>query len=392
MINIKDYLKPTFKLKIREYFSFLKFFFSLNKYSIIQDSSYKIVNLKNGINEEIYLQKVYKISSGGLINIKSNEINLITFENATLTESSDFIRLNNNKIYNPYFNYKVNKYFITTSPDYIKKKNEVYFLKNIKTNREIDTAFNLVSSNNSWSHFLALVAPKIRYISELNSNKKISIVTNFINDSQILEIINIEASKFKNVSLISLREGESIQCKTLYHIELDSYIAIHGFLSSPYGIFISKTTRDYWRGLKNKLIINNQPQTLKLFIGRKARRNMSNYNEIRDFFVEKGFLEIFPENYSLAEKARIFNSASHIVGPASSGFSNIIFCQEFTKVVWFINFSRVMDTYLPTYCEEQNISLEALTGEDEHPEDLDSNTYINLDTIKLYFNNSYFEN
>ena len=392
IFSITNHIMPRSRLKIRKSFSFLKSFYSIKKYSIIKDSLHDILTIKEGAEEKIVLQKISKISSGGNITLKSNDINLLTFKSATITEGSDFIRLKNNKIYNPYFNFNVNKYFITTSPDYIKRKNDIYFLKKIKTTREVEIAFNLVSSNNSWSHFLGLVAPKIQYLSKLNSNKKISIVTNSIKDSQILEILNIEVSKFKNISLVNLKEGESIQCKILYHIELDSYIAIHGFLSSPYGIFISKTTRDYWRSLRDRLIINPQPQTLKLFIGRKGRRNLLNYDEIRDFFVNKDFLEIFPEDYSLSEKVRMFNSASHIVGPASSGFTNIIFCQKSTKVVWFMNFARVIDTYITTYCEEENISLFALTGIDECPEELNSNTLINIDLIKSYFNNSYFEN
>lgn len=391
MFNLKKNLKPSYKIKIREEFNFLMKFFNHKKYKCVHEKNLQNELLQIGLEEKVYLQNIYGISSQGYYKVFPNDIKMIAFDNATISEGSDFIRLKHNKIYNPYFNFTVNKYFITTSPDYLKSKGKKYFLKNVNTSKKYKRVFNLVSSNKSWSHFLALVLPKIQLLGKFSDDKSITVITNEIRDQQILELIKIELSEYKNIELVILKNGESVDCETLFHIDLDSYIAIHGFLSSPHSIFISKFTREYWLKLKTKLVAKNNNQDLKLFIGRKGKRNVSNYKLVRDFFMNKGFVEIFPEEYTLQEKVNLFNSASHIVGPGSSGFTNIIFCQEKTKVVWFLNFARTCDTYLTNYCNENNIDLTTLVGDDEIPEDLNSNYYLNIELIKSYFNDAYFE-
>ena len=390
MLNLKKNLKPSYKIKLREEFNFFMNFFNHEKYKYVSEKDYKIDFVKSGLEEKVYLQKVHDICSQGSYTVYPNDIKIIIFENAIITEGSDFIRLNQNRVYNPCFNFTVNKYYITNSSDFLKKSKQSYILKKVNVSRNYNLIFNLVSNNTSWSHYLAIVLPKIRLISKLNINEVITIVTNEINDQQIIELIKISTVKFENIQVVNLIRGESIYCKKIYHVELDSYISSNGFLSSPHSIFISKFTRDYWLELKDKLVKKSSIKGLKLFIGRKGLRNISNYEEIRDFFISIGFVEVFPENFSLVEKVETFNSASHIVGPASSGFSNIIFCKEKTKVVWFINFARTLDTYLPTYCIENKIDFFSLIGEDECPEDLNSNFYIDIETIKSYFNNDYF--
>ena len=391
-LNIKKYLNPHYKIKFRQEFNFFMNFLNHKKYKYLSEKDFRKDILKSGSEEKVYLQNIHGISGRGFYTVLPNDIKIITFENAIISEGSDFIRLKHNKIYNPYFNFTVNKYFVITSPDYLKSKGQKYFLKNVNTSKKYKRVFNLVSSNNSWSHFLALVLPKIQLLGKLSVNKSITVITNEIRDQQILELIKIEISEYKNIELVILKKGESVDCEKLFHVDLDSYIAIHGFLSSSHSVFISKFTREYWFKLKNKLVYKNNKQDIKLFIGRRGKRNASNYKLVRDFFINKDFVEIFPEDYTLQKKANIFNSASHVVGPGSSGFTNIIFCQQKTKVVWFLNFARTCDTYLSTYCVENNIDFCSIVGDDEIPEDLDTNYYLDIELIKSYFNDAYFEN
>ena len=385
---IKTILSKRFAHNIRIQTNYLINIFNNKKY--IKTDNYEIIKKKKGSIEKIYFPKLHKINDGGYISLITNDIKLICFENAIITDGSDFIRFKDFSVYHPYFNQKVNDYFIITSPDYLKKAKNGYLLKNIKIKNKYRLAFNLVTRNRSWSHYLVLVLPKLKFIKSLNKNENYVIITNQIKDKQLIELIELEVSNFKNIEVINLKQGESVECEKLYHVELDSFICNQGFLSSPFSVLAPSFVRNYWADLKSKLIEQQQLQNKKLFLGRSGLRNISNYDEILSFFVSKGFIEVFPEEYSLIEKAKLFNSSSHIVGPASSGFTNIIFCQEGTKVISFINFARTTDTLMGSYCEENNINVELITGNDLIPEDMNSNFYIDIEIIEEYFNEDYF--
>ncbi|MBL8524826.1 MAG: DUF563 domain-containing protein [Betaproteobacteria bacterium] len=76
----------------------------------------------------------------------------------------------------------------------------------------------------------------------------------------------------------------------------------------------------------------------RLYLGRRAApgtRKLMNGPEIEQRYLSAGFEIIYPEDYTLDEQIRMFNSATDIAGPHGSAFVNIIFCRPGTRVSVF---------------------------------------------------------
>jgi capsular polysaccharide biosynthesis protein len=119
----------------------------------------------------------------------------------------------------------------------------------------------------------------------------------------------------------------------------------------------------------------------KLYIGRYGYRNMLNNAEVEQYFVSQGFEVIHPDLFTLKEKVKIFREAAIIVGPGSSGFTNIIFCKQGTKALVFTNFQRISDCGINTLAEYFGIDLLVVIGYDKN-DSIHSSYFVPLDKIK----------
>jgi len=76
----------------------------------------------------------------------------------------------------------------------------------------------------------------------------------------------------------------------------------------------------------------------------------------------------------------LFKNAKYIVGPASSGFSNIIFSSPQEKVLTFVNATRHGDMFLTKIAQQKRISLEVIVGSELNPSQENSNYFIDPKT------------
>ena len=76
----------------------------------------------------------------------------------------------------------------------------------------------------------------------------------------------------------------------------------------------------------------------RIFIGRSGRE-FNQLQRMSGFFNKLGFVEVFPSTIP-CEKLELFANAEYIVGPGSSGFSNVIYCRKLKGLIKFYNVSR----------------------------------------------------
>ena len=74
----------------------------------------------------------------------------------------------------------------------------------------------------------------------------------------------------------------------------------------------------------------------RVYVERENVRKVDNVEEVRRFFLERGFVSVRLEGMPIAEQARIFASAEFVAGPHGAGLSNLIFTPPHARVIEFI--------------------------------------------------------
>jgi len=127
----------------------------------------------------------------------------------------------------------------------------------------------------------------------------------------------------------------------------------------------------------------SEKEEVKLYITRHAQwRNMTNNDEVETYFVSQGFKVIEAHKLDYDAKIRLFQRATEIVGPYSSGFANLVFCRPGTKVLIFSNIQRTLENFLAFYVQNFQLDAMYITEKDHVPSDPDSPFSISLSRIQ----------
>ncbi len=346
--------------------------------------------------EKMLLMKVINhITSGELI-FTVPAIELKRYSNATIFPLSDFILLENGAIWHKSYSPQFTK-MIPADKDLLENNNNILSIQNTEKVLTIKNGFSLCGvSSTIWAHFLIQFLPKIDCIEKLqiHISEEFTVILPPYTDTQIREIVSTLLRNIKGINVLELNEDECVRCENLYHLPNTSTLSDHVNYISPSDVIIPEFVLSY---LKNKFV-NNQllfktevekaiKPFRKLFIKRIGGRNLQEIQNVEVFFQHQGFDLISPHEYSLSEKRKIFSEAEIIVGPYSSGFMNLIFCQPGTKVLVFLNFQRIYELYLSTIANYFEINLVAITGVDDDP--TNSHTAYSIPQTKI--ENAYNE-
>ena len=221
------------------------------------------------------------------------------------------------------------------------------------------------------------------------TNQTITIILPNYTDPQVREVVYNYLNKINGIEILELKNGEVAICDILYHINNTAWLSEQIEYTSPIDGIIPKFVAD---SLKNNLLADlcmidkdeNKPQITmgdKLFIARSNYRNLLNYAEVENYFKQKGYLVVSPHKVSLSEKIRLFRNASLIVGPHSSGFSNLLFCKKGTKALMMVNFQKLFEPYFGFYADHFDIDITNICGFDERSTDFNSSYTIPLSKI-----------
>ncbi|MEM7597467.1 MAG: glycosyltransferase family 61 protein [Pseudomonadota bacterium] len=78
-----------------------------------------------------------------------------------------------------------------------------------------------------------------------------------------------------------------------------------------------------------------KPPSRRIYVSRQrsARRRIVNGAEVGDILAARGFEEVFAEEHSIVEVARLMAEAEYVVSPHGAGLTNLVFCAPGTKVL-----------------------------------------------------------
>ena len=215
----------------------------------------------------------------------------------------------------------------------------------------------------------------------------LTILTPAYNDAHLKKVVTEFVNrKLPQVRLIEVEPNQFACCDVLYAmnsattmIDNETYVSYVDMVIPQY---VESQLRNYMIPVSDIV----KPYR-KLYIRRKGSyRNMVNNDEVELLFSNLGFELIEPHLLSYEEKVTMFHEAEVIVGPYSSGFSNMIYCQEGTKVLILTNLQRAFEPFLTFYVQHWHLKALFVTGKDEKQQNSHSDFYIPLNRIEEALN------
>lgn len=374
--------------------SFKNKFYSQKKYVIKSKAEIKdyIIYKENGKIETLYFPKIHKLSLGGEIKIMTKGIEIYEFQNVSYSTNSDFIRFENQTTFCDKVN-RIESFFSKLGDsDFLMQKDGNYNLLSYTKSINFDFVFHMTGCfSKVWTHFLVQYYPKLNYLNLISKNDIITIVLPIDVDSHIYSLIKQFIKDLQNIRIVLVSNDTLVTCKKLVYVSNDTWLGDIGISATLFHIQISDSTVNFILNQANQLLDSLQIipekklQKTKLFIGRKGKRNITNYTEVLEYFKNLGFVEIFPHLLSFEEKLILFSNADYITGPLSSGFANIIFCREKPVVFPLVNLSRHDDLFLTKFTKNLDINYLTFLGDEKSPGFSDSDYYIDLVELNNVF-------
>ncbi len=332
-----------------------------------------------------YFPKLLGISDGGEIKYNFEDEIFYQMSDVSFNIESDFIRKDDLVVCEK-LTRKDATILVLEDFDFIARQGNNIFLKEKKKNVSLGSVFYITGVlSNFWSHFLICYYPRLAYFEQI-ADEEISIVVPYKLDENIKQLITDSVGCKKKIHFVEVDHDTTIFCNKLFYAKVNSYIMCHSNHASPYGIQISELTAKYLRSKFAESDIKNDKPFRKLFIARSGVRNILNYDEIFNYFKSLGFEEVIPHTLSLEQKRKIFGEAKQIVGPFSSGFTNLVFCNSGVQILAFVNYGRCHDTYVSTLSKIWESEFIFCSGTDVNA-DVNSDYSINLSEIDYYLKN-----
>jgi hypothetical protein len=376
----------TFRNRIR----FLFYWLNSKSYEIEDATTLGKIffELKPSSIEDIPIPRSYNFLESSVVKIHCSPLNCYQFSNAFIFSGSDFI-MTDDKVFWEKTNYKNFSHIIPLDYHLISYDGSNIRIKKRPISRTVENGFSLLGfAPFNWSHFLFQYYPKLDALVKIkeNFNDVITIIIRKDLDLHTKQLINDFTSRINNLTILEVDFGEKILCRNLFYVSNTSFIADSSNCMYFYNEIVPKYTLDFLRRAvlevkKNHLSMVDDSSNKFLFLGRKGTRNIVNYSEVESFFHQAGFITIFPDELSLKEKVHLFHNASMIAGPGSSAFSNLIFCQPKTKVLFMINFKRISEPLIGYIIAEFNLDGILLSGLDIVDNDNHSDYLITMEEL-----------
>lgn len=367
----------------------------IESYDIIKDNELEIYRYKK-ITESGYVDvpfaKINSFSKGGELSIWHDGVTLFKIDNVRVEPFSDIIKTANGAIW-----FKANKKTISKElPSdvnmihYDMEVRKVFAIKRFKIVC-VDQAFSLFGVHiTSWSHFIVEFLPKIIILNELSSIDNLIVLVPEGLDEHIRFLIEDNLA-FLNIKILYVDSNTEVSCNCLYYCSPVAYICNNATYTHVTDIVIPDHTRkiitSVFRRYNPELI---KPQ--KVYIGRVGARNIGNQSEIESLFKASDYHIVFPHLMSWQEKINVFGNATHIAGPASSGFMNALFCHKSTKILSFVNFERCFDPIFSQLIScYPNLDFWFLVGDIVGKQGINSSYKINLGELKQFVIDTDFD-
>jgi capsular polysaccharide biosynthesis protein len=367
----------------------------IESYDIITDDELEKYRYKK-ITESGYVDvpfaPVNSFSKGGKISVWQNNVNLFKIDNAKVEPFSDIIKIANKAIW-----FKANKKTISKELPcdvnmihYDMEVRKVFTIKRFEI-VYVDQAFSLFGVHiSAWAHFIVEFLPKIIILNNLNYVNNLVLLAPDGLDEHIKFLIedNLVSS---NIKILYVDPNTEVNCNCLYFCSPLAYICNNATYTHVTDIVIPNYTREIIAAVFNKY----KPEVIrpcKVYIGRLGGRNLTNHKDVELLFKASGYSVVYPHLLSWQEKVDIFGNATHVVGPASSGFMNVLFCHKKTKVLSFINFERCFDPIFSQLIEYYpDLKFWYILGDLVGRQGINSSYKINLEELSRFLIDTDFD-
>lgn len=352
-------------------------------------SAYIYIEIKPMTHEKVEMIPIYQAMPKGALTLDTAAQYCYRIENAKIRSNADYIITNDNKVIWS----KKNLHFFTKDmprdAGLIKFTDDtIYVQRQSLQVKEFENVFSLCGVySDVWSHFMLQYLVKLYNILQLPKEvlDNLTILTPDYEDAHIKETVYRFVRQYlPDCHLATLSKNEIAHCRTLYWMDNTTDMIEHVAYVCPFDMitpaYVAKQMQKYFIP---KADDRRDGEGVKLYITRHAQwRNMTNNDEVEAYFASQGFKIIEAHKLGYDEKIKLFQSATEIVGPYSSGFANLVFCRPGTKVLIFSNIQRTLENFLAFYVQNFQLDAMYITEKDHVPSDPDSPFSISLSRIQ----------
>lgn len=372
------------------YYIFRKIKRSLRKKTYRIDNlfeKYQLFCVKEASYVETVCTRVFKLRKQSSIYLYHDSVLSYLIPDCIIIPENDFVLMGESALYKKH----THPMFGSVPPqdrNIIRIKSDIIDVYFPKKNLDVEYAIDLCGTNaNAWSHFLVQFFPKLSCLEKFKQivpkDKKISILLEENCDKQIVKIVEDYLSKYDFAEIRYVPFNCAIHCSYLLHVDNTAFISDFDAITTNSDTVIPEFVASFLKkSICDKYDVNENEKYSKLFITRHSSfRNITNYCEVEKFFENKGYYLLDPGKVSLEEKVEAFKNASLIVGPSSSGLSNLIFCNR-AKVLRMSNSQRINDGYFPFILENWDVDGICLIGKDSDAKDSHCSYTIDMDELR----------
>ena len=389
-MKIKNKLFDFLPNRVKQYYRFK----NSVEYSIIKNSDNhfeELCQVKPETWDKAYYPPLYGHTKEKYMDILTPSQYAILIPNASINADSDVVITSDGVYWDKYNEEEFMTFAMPSDCNLIHYTNDSVWLKPTINKEYIKgTSLSLLGVwSYHWCHFFLQFASKLFYAGENGLlNQEVTVIVNERADANIIQLVNDYLKSFPSAKMVMAKRNTEIICENVICIPtaFPNFNVGRFRLDYPYIIpqhsidRISKYAVDpYIKETKGK-----PARFEKIFLTRKSSsnsaRNLTNYDEIHDYFKSLGFVDIEGAGMDLYEKADVFYHAKEIVGPHGASWQNLMFCNG-ARCLVFTNYRFVDDTCGYTQVRDKIHSWLNVAGQDENDQ-YHSNYYIPLEKIK----------
>jgi len=180
----------------------------------------------------------------------------------------------------------------------------------------------------AYTHWFTEILTRISVFDDIRSIKNLKIIVDF----------HIRNYQLEQIYLLGISENQIVKNddKKVYLIKelyLPGVVGLVNFHNKAFDIYnMMKENFDL-----SKVSSTYKDIGSKIFIYRKElgqiRRSLLNLEQLSDIANEKNYHKIYPEEMNIHEKIYVFGKATHIIGEAGGGMTNIVFSNNKAKIM-----------------------------------------------------------
>ena len=387
--RIKRYVPKSWRQKIKEADS--KEMMLLDNPESIYEKAYHI---KDATWETVEMPEVWNMSKSYAFSMRHPAQDILRIPKVLVSPGSDIVIADNKIIWDKYYS-SIFPYTLPLDSNLATIDANRVRIRNVDTIVPMDgeCISMLGVFDDIWTHFIMQFLPKLYYAQEAGLlDKDITVIVPDYKDEQVKELVYNVLNKHKSCRVVVHERTHArvaYMCNTLYWIPTASAVSNDTIFPSLYHNIIPRKVMDVLHREAFELYKESSTSQVgeKIYLVRKnARfRNITNVDEVEQFFYDRGFAFIEPHKFSLAEKISIFKNAKIIAGSHSSAWSNAMFCDH-AKGLMLTPISWTNDAFVGYNLADDECHVVMVPGSEGRYDNSQCDFTINLQDLEEAYN------